>query len=159
MPGIKFALTLLFGVALVGGGTNMAEAKPGIRKQPFGKTADGRAVDLYTLTNARGAEAGIITYGGIVVTLKVPDRKGVMGDVVLGCDTVDGYTRSRPPTSARSSVATATASRRGEFTLDGTKYTLAKNNGENHLHGGLKGFDKVVWAATPLEGRGGPGSN
>ena len=155
MPGIKFALTLLFGVALVGGGTNMAEAKPGIKKQPFGKTADGRAVDLYTLTNARGAEAGIITYGGIVVTLKVPDRRGAMGDVVLGCDTVDAYEKQ---TAYLGALIGRYGNRiaGGEFTLDGAKYTLAKNNGENHLHGGLKGFDKVVWAATGSNPRGGP---
>ena len=153
MPGIKFALTLLFGVALVGGGTNMAEAKPGIRKQPFGTTADGRAVDLYTLTNARGAEAGIITYGGTVVTLKVPDRRGALADVVLGCDTVDAYEKQ---TAYLGALIGRYGNRigRGEFTLDGTKYTLAKNNGENHLHGGLKGFDKVVWAAEEVSGEG-----
>jgi len=156
MPLSKFALTLMFGVALAGGGTIMAEAKPGIKKQPFGKTSDGQAVDLYTLTNARGAEAGVITYGGTVVTLKVPDRRGALADVVLGCDTVEAYEKN---TAYLGALIGRYGNRiaKGEFTLNGTKYTLAKNNGENHLHGGIKGFDKVVWTATPLQaGRGGP---
>ena len=100
MPGIKFALTLLFGVALVGGGTNMAEAKQGIRKQPLGTTADGRAVDLYTLTNSAAMQARITNYGGIVVSLMTPDRNGSMDDVVLGFDSLDGYLQAAA-TSAR----------------------------------------------------------
>ncbi len=94
MLGLKYSMTLIFSVALFGVGLIIAEAKPGIRKRPFGKTSDGVAVDLYTLTNARGASVGIITYGGTVVTLRVPDRKGVMGDVVLGCDTMEGYEKN-----------------------------------------------------------------
>src|SRR5580765_6501659 len=121
-------------------------AKPRVSKKPFGKTADGKAVEIYTLTNSRGAEAGIITYGGAVVSLKVPDRRGKVGDVVLGYDSVADYERH---TSYFGALIGRYANRiaKGKFSLNGKEYSLAVNNGENHLHGGLKGFDKVVWGA------------
>ena len=128
-----------------------AEAKPKIQKQTFGKTADGTTVDLYTLTNARGAEAKIITYGGIVVSLKVPDRNGKLADVVLGYDNLDGYLNHNDPYMGAIIGRYANRIARGKFTLDGHEYTLSVNNGENHLHGGLRGFDKVVWNAKPLK--------
>jgi aldose 1-epimerase len=134
------------------------EAEPGqrIQKQPFGKTADGQAVDLYRLTNASGVEARIMTYGGIVVSLKVPDRNGKMGDVVLGYDNLDGYLKNNPHFGC---IVGRYANRiaQGRFTLNGREYRLAQNNGENHLHGGIKGFDKVVWKAKPVEGKEGVG--
>lgn len=128
-----------------------AEAKPRIQKQTFGKTADGTTVDLYTLTNARGAEAKIITYGGIVVSLKVPDRNGKLDDVVLGYDNLDGYLKHNAPYMGAIIGRYANRIARGKFTLDGHEYTLSVNNGENHLHGGLRGFDKVIWNAKPLK--------
>lgn len=123
-----------------------ATAKPKITKAAFGKTADGKAVEIYTLTNSGGAEAKIITYGGTVVSLKVPDKNGNLGDVVLGYDSVADYEKH---TSYLGALIGRYANRiaKGKFSLNGKEYNLAVNNGENHLHGGLKGYDKVVWTA------------
>ena len=132
-----------------------AAADEGISKKPFGKTKDGQPVELYTLTNANGMQATIMTYGATVVTLTAPDRKGQFADVVLGFDTLDGYLKGHPffgSTVGRYGNRIA----KGKFTIDGKEYTLARNNGENHLHGGLKGFDKVVWKAEPVKSPDGP---
>ncbi|MEP6917594.1 MAG: aldose epimerase family protein [Acidobacteriota bacterium] len=114
----------------------------------FGKTADGKPVTLYTLSNANGVELRAMTYGAIITSLKTPDRAGVMSDIVLGFDTLDGYLKASPYFGA---VVGRYGNRiaKGQFTVDGTTYTLAKNNGPNHLHGGVKGFDKVIWDAVP----------
>ncbi|MEO8078023.1 MAG: aldose epimerase family protein [Acidobacteriota bacterium] len=114
----------------------------------FGKTADGKPVTLYTLTNANGVELRAMTYGAIITSLKTPDRAGVMSDIVLGFDTLDGYLKASPYFGA---VVGRYGNRiaKGQFTLDGKAYTLAKNNGPNHLHGGVKGFDKLIWDAVP----------
>jgi len=122
-----------------------------LKKRPFGKTADGTTVDLYTLTNAGGMEVKITNYGGIVVSLKVPDREGKPGDVVLGYDTLEGYLKNHPYFGC---LLGRYANRiaKGRFTLNGVVYTLARNNGEHHLHGGVKGFDKVVWNAREVKG-------
>ena len=119
-------------------------AKPKVAKDAFGKTADGKAVDVYTLTNSRGSEARIITYGGTVVSLKVPDKSGKLGDVVLGYDSVADYEKH---TSFFGALIGRYGNRigKGKFSLDGKEYKLATNNGENHLHGGVKGYDRVVW--------------
>ena len=122
------------------------EKKMSIKKQAFGKTEDGKDVDLYTLTNANGLKTEIMTYGGIVRTLDVPDRNGNFADIVLGYDTLNEYIKNNPYFGA---LVGRYGNRigKGKFTLDGVEYTLAKNNGPNHLHGGVKGFDKVVWDA------------
>jgi len=115
-----------------------------VSRKPFGKTADGTPVDIFTLRNANGMEARICTYGGIIVSLKVPDRNGKLGDVVLGYDKLDSYLTNSPFFGAligRYGNRIA----RGKFTLDGHEYKLATNNFPNALHGGNKGFDKVVW--------------
>jgi aldose 1-epimerase len=107
-------------------------------------------VDVYTLTNKQGVEARVTNYGGIILSLRVPDRHGRFDDVVLGYDSLAGYLAESPYFGAligRYGNRIA----RGRFTLDGQPYTLAANNGVNHLHGGLKGFDKVVWTAKPFE--------
>ncbi len=117
-----------------------------IAQRSFGR-AGGAAVELHTLS-AGGLEADITTYGGIVTALRVPDRAGHLGDVVLGYPDLAGYLATNPYFGAligRYGNRIA----RGRFTLDGTTYQLACNNGENHLHGGLRGFDKVVWSAEP----------
>ncbi|HEY5911667.1 MAG TPA: aldose epimerase family protein [Verrucomicrobiae bacterium] len=122
--------------------------KPTTEKSSFGALPDGTAVDLYTLTNANGLVAKVITYGTIITELHVPDRAGQTGDVVLGFDNLGQYLKGHPffgCTVGR--VANRIA--RGHFTLYGKTYQLAVNNGPNHLHGGLKGFDKVVWHAEP----------
>ena len=116
---------------------------------PFGSTPAGDPVELYTLTNARGMELRVMTYGGIIVSLKVPDRQGTPGDVVLGYDSLRGYLDKTPYFGA---IVGRYANRiaKGQFTLGGAAYHLAVNNGLNALHGGLRGFDKVVWQAEPI---------
>jgi aldose 1-epimerase len=136
-------------------GIAMAEAGQSITKKPYGRMPDGTAVDIYTLTNKNGLEATITTYGGIVVTLKVPDRDGKLGDIVLGRPSLDDYIKDSPFFGAligRYGNRIA----KGKFTLDGKTYTLAVNDGPNHLHGGVKGFDKVVWQAKPKDTPEGP---
>jgi aldose 1-epimerase len=126
-----------------------------IQKESFGATPDGQAVEIYTLRNDKGAEARIMTYGGILVSLKVPDKSGQMGDVVLGYDNLDSYVKNSPYFGAligRYGNRIA----KGHFTLDGTEYTLATNNYPNSLHGGVKGFDKRVWTASARQGADGP---
>jgi aldose 1-epimerase len=120
--------------------------------QPFGKTPDGQSVELYTLRNAKGAEATIMTYGGIVQSLKMPDKTGRMLDVVLGYDNLDGYVKNNSPYFGCLVGRYGNRIGGAKFTLEGKTYTLAANNGPNSLHGGLKGFDKVVWKAKPLAG-------
>ncbi len=121
-----------------------------VKTQPFGTTPKGEKVDLYTLTNANGIRTQIMNYGGTIVTLEVPDRNGMLDDVVLGFETLEQYIKDSPCFGC---VCGRYANRIGgaRFTLDGTTYTLAKNNGPNHLHGGLAGFDKAVWKAEPVE--------
>lgn len=127
-----------------------------VKQAPFGKLADGLTVDIYTLTGGRGLEARVMTYGATLVSVKTPDRNGVTADVTLGFDTLDGYLGVHPFFgSAVGRVANRIA--KGTFTLDGVKYDLARNDGENHLHGGLKGFDKYLWAATPVKAAGAVG--
>jgi len=111
-----------------------------ITPEPFGKTLDGTPVQIYTLRNAVGTTARIMTYGGIVQSLDVPDKQGNFGDVVLGYDTLDGYLTNSPYFGAligRYGNRIA----KGHFTLDGHEYKLAINNGPNDLHGGTKGFE------------------
>ncbi|MGV3588480.1 MAG: aldose epimerase family protein [Adhaeribacter sp.] len=128
-----------------------------IQKESFGKTKDGTEVQLYTLRNENGVQVKITNYGGIVTSLITPDKNGKPGDVVLGFDSVagyqsDAYLKSGPYFGAligRYGNRIA----KGQFTLDGKTYTLAKNNGANHLHGGVKGFDKVVWQAEEVAGQ------
>jgi aldose 1-epimerase len=115
-------------------------------KSSFGKTPEGEPVDLYVLKNRNGVEAAITTYGGAVVSLKVPDRNGKLGDVVLGYDSAEGYVNDK---SYFGAIIGRYGNRIGhaQFTLEGKTHTLAKNNGENSLHGGIKGFNKAVWGA------------
>jgi aldose 1-epimerase len=127
-----------------------------VKSELFGRLADGTAVDIYTLTNKAGLEARITTYGAILVSLKVPDRNGVLADVNLGFDTLDGYLGTHPYFGA---IIGRYGNRiaKARFTLDGVEYRLAANNNGNTLHGGIKGFDKVVWTAEPAESGRGPG--
>ena len=124
-----------------------------IKKEAFGQLDDGTAVEIYTLTNVKGISARIMTYGATLVSLEVPDRNGTQGDIVLGYESLDGYVKNNPYFG---SIVGRYGNRiaKGKFTLDGVTYTLATNNGENHLHGGIRGYDKVVWAAEPAHGEG-----
>jgi aldose 1-epimerase len=141
------ALTLLWlAPALPVGAAAMPDANSHstITHAPFGQTTVGTPVELYTLRNRKGMEAQIATYGGIVTTLTAPDRSGHYADVVLGYDALPGYFKG----SAYFGAMIGRYGNRiaqGQFTLNGVKYTLAKNNGPNSLHGGVVGFDKVVW--------------
>ncbi|CAN5371154.1 galactose mutarotase [soil metagenome] len=128
--------------------TYPAMAEKSISSKPFGSTSDGTAVELYTLDNGNGLVAEIATYGGIVVSLTVPDRDGRAGDVVLGFDSLADYEK-RNPFFGCITGRYANRIAGGKFTLEGTDYQLATNNGPNHLHGGKVGFDKVVWKASP----------
>ena len=145
------ALTPFLSIVQTGQPTPSGPRKP-VSREPFGKLADGRAVERFTLTNAHGMEVQAITYGGIITSLKVPDRAGKMADVVLGFDSLDGYLTNAPFFGA---IIGRYGNRiaKGQFTLDGHTATLVKNNGPNHLHGGTKGFDKQLWTAEPVAGK------
>ena len=126
-----------------------------MKKEIFGRTRDGEQVELYELTNSSGVEAKITTYGAAVVSLTVPDRHGKMDDVVLGFETLDGYLEGARYFGAMIGRC-ANRIRKGCFTLNGADYKLATNDGKNHLHGGIKGFDKVLWHASPVKAQEGP---
>jgi len=131
-----------------------SQSMPGtISKSPYGKMPDGTPVDEFTLTSANGVVLKVINYGAIITEFHVPDRTGKMGDVVLGFDHLEPYLAKSPYFGA---VIGRVGNRiaRGKFTLDGRNYTLAVNNGPNALHGGIKGFDKVIWQAEPVAGSG-----
>lgn len=125
---------------------------PRVAREPFGTMPDGRVVERFRLSNAGGMHVDAISYGGIITSIAVPDRNGAMGDVVLGFDDLDGYLGEHPFFGA---IIGRYGNRiaNGAFTLDGRTYTLARNNGPNHLHGGVKGFDKVLWRAEPVAGQ------
>lgn len=121
-----------------------------VSSQPFGHTDDGQAVTQFSLASDAGMAVDVLSYGGIVRALRVPDRTGRLGDVVLGFDTLDEYLAGHPFFGA---LVGRCANRIGgaSFVLDGARHQLARTNGKNHLHGGAKGFDKVVWQAQPFQ--------
>ena len=143
---IYFDLFLSVAFVLLCGTLVSGAAKPAVKKESFGKTTDGKVVEIYTLTNSKGAEAKIINYGAIVVSLRMPDKNGTFADVVLGYDTLAGYEKD---TFYIGGIVGRYANRiaKGVFSLNGKEYKLVKNNGENHLHGGVKNFETVVWKA------------
>ena len=146
-------LILLSGCAVVFQNCQQTPPPPksGIEKTFFGNLPDGTTADLYTLRNAQGMTVRITNFGGIITSWTAPDKNGKYEDVVLGCDSLAGYLRGTPFFGAligRYGNRIA----KGKFTLDSTVYTLATNNIGNHLHGGIKGFDKVLWTATAMEG-------
>jgi len=125
------------------------QAKTSITKQAFGQTADGAAVDLYTLTDGK-VEVRITNYGGIIVSLRTPDRNGKLDDVVLGYDSFEGY-RANPAYFGAIIGRYANRIAHGSFQLDGKTYSVPKNDGDNALHGGIRGFNKVVWTASEIK--------
>ena len=136
---------------LVVAGVILATAVTLPQSRPFGALPDGTPVDLYTLASANpsGMSVRAINYGAIITSIQVPDRKGRLTDVVIGHDDIDGYlNRSRFFGAVVGRYGNRIAN--GRFTLDGRDYALAVNNGPNHLHGGVKGFDKVVWTAEKV---------
>lgn len=121
-----------------------------ITKNSYGTTSDGVVVDEYTLTNANGMEVKIITYGGIITSVRVPDRGGNWANVALGFDSLADYETLNGPYFGAITGRYANRIAGAKFTVDGTEYALATNNGPNSLHGGLKGFDKVVWTGAEV---------
>ncbi len=122
-----------------------------IEQVAFGKVSDSTQATLYTLKNANGMEVKISDFGGTIVSWTAPNKEGKYEDITLGCDSLAGYQKGVPYFGAligRYGNRIA----KGQFTLEGKTYTLAKNNGANALHGGIKGFDKVLWTATPIAG-------
>ena len=157
MQGMRLLVLGLVAVLLASGCQTVRTAGTGgaVDSAAWGKSEDGTAVSLYKLRNRNGAEAWISNYGGIVTRLTMPDRNGVMEDVVLGHDSLKDYLDGHPYFGCLvGRYANRIAG--GGFVLDGEAYVLAKNNGPNHLHGGNKGFDKVVWDAFVRDGRDGP---
>ena len=149
-PFIVFALL----VSLTLG--SFAEGSPSMKKEAFGKTPQGQPVELYTFSNAHGVEVRAITFGGIIVSLRVPDKSGHLDDVVLGFDSLQGYLENPAYFGAiigRYGNRIAGA----KFTLEGKTYSLPANNGPNTLHGGNHGFNKVVWKAEPFQNAQGVG--
>lgn len=157
LPGV--AVILLLSQSSCASRDNMSKnpaPPPAVPTSPFGVLPSGDSVHLYTLSNANGTELRIMDYGGIIVSLRTRDRAGALGDIVLGFDSLAGYLASSPYFGA---LVGRYANRiaRGKFTLDGASYTLAVNNGVNALHGGLRGFDKVLWRAEPKQDSSGAG--
>lgn len=153
----RFVLTITAAGCILscsGNRQDRQKTKAGIVKEPFSEF-QGQPVERYTLTNSNGVVMKVITYGGIITELHVPDRNGVMGDVVLGFDNLTDYlspeyTKNNPYFGAIIGRF-CTRIAKGKFTLDGVEYTLATNDGENHLHGGVTGFNAVIWDAIPAE--------
>jgi len=150
---LAFALPM---AAMAASSEPAKKAEPSVTEAAFGTLEDGGKVTLYTLTNAAGAEAKIMNFGGTVVSLKVPDRQGKLRDVVLGYDDLAAYVKDKDFFG----VIVGRYGNRigaGKFTLDGKTYQLDINNGPNHLHGGAHGFFKKLWKAEPVKGKAGPG--
>jgi len=132
-----------------------ADAKQGkpamkIEQQAWGKTKDGKEVTLYTCTNANGLSVQLATYGATVVSVNTPDRNGKVDNITLGFDKLAGY-ENRHPYFGATVGRYGNRIAKGKFSIDGKEYTLAVNNGPNHLHGGIQGFDQVLWNAEEVK--------
>ena len=154
--GLGMIGSLFFVACAATGGRGASRGESSIERQPFGTTPEGQQVEVFTLTNANGMEVRVMSYGGIILSAKVPDRNGELADVTLGFDSLQDYLGEHPFFGA---VIGRYGNRiaQGRFTLDGQEYKLATNNGPNHLHGGDKGFDRVVWGAEPFRNEEGVG--
>ncbi|WP_315815606.1 aldose epimerase family protein [Paraflavitalea speifideaquila] len=129
--------------------SSSTSVKMSLTQAPFG-TTDGKEVTEYTLTNGNGVSVKILTYGGTITHLTTPDKNGIAGDIVLGYDSLSGYQQKGNPYFGSLIGRYGNRIANGKFNLDSKTYTLAPNNNGNSLHGGLKGFDKVVWTGAPL---------
>lgn len=150
--GVAIALGIAGGCSAEAPQQTAAPVKgPDVTSQRFGTMPDGTLVEAYTLKNAGGIEVKAIGYGAIITSLKVPDRSGNVADVVLGFENLDGYLKGHPYFGA---IVGRYGNRigKGQFTVHGKTYSLAKNNGPNHLHGGVTGFDKVLWTTAVVSG-------
>lgn len=150
MPRIVIVLLMAAALSACGGGNGEPPA-PTVERSDFGVTPEGDSVDLYTLANGNGVTLEVTNYGGIITSLRVPDRTGNVEDVVLGFDSLSAYTgeayRSANPYFGALIGRYGNRIAGGDFSIDGQTYTLATNDGPNHLHGGEEGFDQVVWGA------------
>jgi aldose 1-epimerase len=130
---------------------------PTVVRTSTGATADGQPIDMFTLSNASGVEVKAINYGAIITSWRVPDRSGQIADIVLGHNDAASYVTNNGPFFGALVGRYANRIGKAQFTLDGRTYRLAANNGPNHLHGGVKGFDKFVWSAEPIKNSEGAG--
>ncbi len=146
--GLAFAVVVVASLFPRTGLASPPTGKPGVKKESFGTLPDGTPVDLYTMTNVHGMEIRVTNYGGIVVSLRVPDKKGNLDDIALGFDDLKGYLANTPYFG---SIIGRYGNRiaNGKFTLDGKEYTLARNNGPNSIHGGLKGPARMAKKVIP----------
>ncbi|MBX6365541.1 MAG: galactose-1-epimerase, partial [Gemmatimonadetes bacterium] len=144
------AAAMLGGMRRSGRLAGDASVRPSVTTSVFGTTPEGKEAKLFTLRNRNGVEVRATTYGGTIVSLRTPDRNGRLDDIVLGFDRLESYAKESPYFGA---IIGRYGNRiaRGRFTLDGETYALATNDGPNHLHGGRRGFDKVVWRGEPFE--------
>ncbi len=140
---------LLLSVGLSNCNLKMEKTQLPLTKQHFGEV-EGKEVNLYTLTNKNGVQVKITNYGGTITSWLCPDKSGKMANIVLGFDSLSGYL-AKPPYFGATIGRFGNRIANGRFSIDTTEYKLATNNGKNHLHGGLKGFDKVVWDATAVD--------
>jgi aldose 1-epimerase len=148
-----YLASLLVGLSLAGcqsTQSSQSTMQPTLTKAAYGQLPDGQAADLYTLTNANGMTVKITNYGGIITEILVPDKARKFEDVVLGLDSLNDYVAGNPFFGA---LVGRYGNRiaKGKFTLDGQTYTMVTNNGPNHLHGGKKGFDKVIWKTEEMK--------
>ena len=155
-PTLAAVVAVLVGGCTVASQSGAPAMTPGAESVPFGTLANGQSARLFTLRNTHGIEVQFTNYGAIITSLKTPDRAGHFSDIVLGYDNLADYVANSPYFGA---IVGRYANRiaRGHFALDGTTYTLAINNGPNSLHGGLRGFDKVLWNARPFQNQEGQG--
>ncbi|MBB1480331.1 galactose mutarotase [Pseudoalteromonas sp. SG41-2] len=147
-----FAIAVSFGIALTPAcahqGDNMTNS-PSALLHAYGKLADQTPINQVTLTNSNGVSVDVINYGGIITRIETPDSNGNMGNIVLGMDNLEDYTNA---TTYFGAIIGRFGNRiaNGKFSLNGTDYQLATNDGANHLHGGVQGFDKKVWNMVPF---------
>ena len=159
----RVALVLTVAAALAAGcgqtpsSTPVQTPDPPFTLTPLAQTPDGKLVERLTMRNGKGVEMTVLTYGGAITSLRTPDRTGAFDDIVLGFDDLPGYLQTGNPFFGCLIGRYGNRIAKGRFSLDGTTYTLATNNGPNHLHGGLKGWDKVVWSADPFHNASGVG--
>ena len=149
----KFWFLLAAAALLISLGLSAAQPMKRLEEREFGKMPDGTPVKLFTLHNAKGLTAKVMSYGAVLVELQAPDRTGALTNVILGTDNLEQYLKGFPASAA---VIGRVANRiaKARFTLDGVEYKLAANNGPNHLHGGRKGFAQALWLGKGLPGDG-----
>jgi aldose 1-epimerase len=146
------ALSLAFhGSLIIAQNADNQSSKMSIAKSPFGKTKDGKSVDLYTLKNANGLTVKVITYGAIIYSFETPDKHGHVKNLTANCASLADY-EDRSPCFGALIGRYANRIAKGKFALDGRQYSLPLNGGPNHIHGGPRGFDKQVWEAESLQG-------